>query len=151
MIEGMNITDFNQPVYSIGTVARLLGVSVQTLRLYEHEGLIIPFKKDSLHRLYSDSDLNRLRCIRTAITEMKFSIPAIKSMYSMVPCWEIKNCSIDDKSHCRAYTMHSEPCWNYRHSDNSCASENCRECEVYVEYTDCEKIKNGIKNLLGNK
>ena len=34
----------NKPVYTISTAARLLGISIPTLRMYENEGLIIPFK-----------------------------------------------------------------------------------------------------------
>ena len=46
-------------MYSIGTVARMLGISVFTLRKYEREGLIVSFKKKSGHRLYSASDVER--------------------------------------------------------------------------------------------
>jgi hypothetical protein len=34
----------DQPVYTIGIVAKLLGISIPTLRMYEREGLIIPHK-----------------------------------------------------------------------------------------------------------
>ncbi|MDE3059313.1 MAG: MerR family transcriptional regulator, partial [Bacteroidota bacterium] len=44
--------------------AQLVGISVHTLRMYEIEGLIIPFKKDSGQRLYSDLDVERLKCLR---------------------------------------------------------------------------------------
>ena len=53
----------NEPKYTISTAARIAGISVHTLRKYEREGLIIPFKKDSNQRLYSDQDLDRIRCI----------------------------------------------------------------------------------------
>ena len=56
------------PIYSIGTVARMLGISVFTLRMYEREGLLIAHKADSNQRRYSASDVERLQCIRRAIT-----------------------------------------------------------------------------------
>ena len=34
-----------EPVFPISTAAKLLKISVHTLRMYEREGLIIPFKK----------------------------------------------------------------------------------------------------------
>ncbi|MCJ7553068.1 MAG: MerR family transcriptional regulator, partial [Ignavibacteriaceae bacterium] len=30
--------------------------------MYEREGLILPYQKDTGHRLYSDSDIDRLQC-----------------------------------------------------------------------------------------
>ena len=59
-----------EPVYAISTAARLLGISVHTLRMYEKEGLIVPFKSNGNQRKYSDMDLERLRCIRRAIKEV---------------------------------------------------------------------------------
>ena len=64
----------DSPVYTIGTAAKMLSVSVQTLRLYEHEGLILPFKTPGNQRMYSPEDIERLRCIRKMINEEKISI-----------------------------------------------------------------------------
>ncbi len=84
-----NQIDAKEPIYPISTAAKLLGISVHTLRMYEKEGLIIPHKKDTNQRAYSENDLNRLRCIRQGINEHKISINGIKSIYSLIPCWEI--------------------------------------------------------------
>ncbi|MFH2031950.1 MAG: MerR family DNA-binding transcriptional regulator [Bacteroidota bacterium] len=40
-----------EPKYTISSAANLLGISVHTMRMYEKEGLIIPFKKESNQRL----------------------------------------------------------------------------------------------------
>lgn len=137
--------DEDSPLYSIGVVAGLLETSVQTLRLYENEGLIIPYKKDSRHRLYSQNDITRLKCIRDAITQRKFSIAAIKNMYSLIPCWSLKNCSQDDRKNCEAYNGFEMPCWTYKHKNNSCSLEVCNRCEVYKGHAKCDSIKNTIK------
>ncbi|MBI5324894.1 MAG: MerR family transcriptional regulator [Ignavibacteriae bacterium] len=133
------------PLYSISSAARMLGVSVHTLRMYEHEGLIIPFKKESAHRLFSDTDIDRLKCIRHAITEQKFSIPSIKTIYSLIPCWNIVKCSEEDRAKCESYNGHNNPCWSYHHKDNCCSGRECRSCEVYKHYATCDKIKDAIK------
>jgi MerR family transcriptional regulator/heat shock protein HspR len=140
-----DLIDVDTPMISIGTAAQLLGVSVHTLRMYEREGLIIPVKKDSKHRLYSHGDINRVKCIRNAINKMKFSIESIKSIYSMIPCWTIINCSDEHRKTCKAYNIHGKPCWTYKHEDNPCAGKDCRECIVYRHYSDCNRIKEGIK------
>jgi MerR family transcriptional regulator/heat shock protein HspR len=78
----LDITN-NEPIFPIRTAAKLLKISVHTLRMYEREGLIIPFKKETSHRLYSKDDLARIECIRNAINQQKISINGIKTIYSL--------------------------------------------------------------------
>ena len=138
--------DSNTPLYAIGVVAEMLDISVQTIRSYENEGLIIPFKKDSLHRLYSQNDIIRLKCIRTAITQKKFSISAIKTIYSLIPCWTIKQCSELERTNCEAFNEYQKPCWTCKHENNPCSDEKCRLCEVYRRHAHCDSIKESIKS-----
>ncbi len=137
--------DINEPLLSIGVVAKMFNVSVQTLRLYESKGLIIPFKKDSNHRLYSQNDLNRLKCIRKLITELKFSIESIRIFYSMIPCWSIVGCSIKDRENCKAFEQYMYPCWSFEHKNNVCSGKDCSICPVYTEHSNCLQIKKTIK------
>lgn len=141
------IDNIELPVYPIRTAAKLLGISVHTLRMYEKEGLILPFKKETSHRLYSKSDIDRLTCIRRAINESKISIAGIKTMYALIPCWDITQCSTEDQKNCDAYTNHSEPCWTFDHHKNICGEMICRNCRVYKSYSECGKIKESIKQL----
>ena len=46
----------NTPIYPIRTAAKMLGISIPTLRMYEKEGLIIPHKTDGNQRIYSEDD-----------------------------------------------------------------------------------------------
>jgi MerR family transcriptional regulator, heat shock protein HspR len=139
--------NYNQPLYSISVAAKLLEVSVHTLRMYEREGLIVPYKKESSHRLYSQADIDRLRGIRVAINECKISINGIKSLYSMIPCWHIVKCSADDRKACDAFVSHSNPCWSFNHKNNKCGNMDCRECTVYKDYKECRSIKQSIINI----
>ncbi len=50
-------------VYGISVAADLVGMGVQTLRLYESRGLIEPERTDGGTRRYSANDLERLRHI----------------------------------------------------------------------------------------
>jgi len=141
----------NEPIYPIRTAAKLLNISVHTLRMYEKEKLIIPFKKSTSHRLYSKTDIERIRCIRAAINEDKISINGIKTIYSMMPCWEVMKCSVEDRGRCSAFTFHSGPCWEVKGEDTICASKDCRNCSVYQDYGECGTIKNFIRNKLAGK
>ncbi len=137
-----------EPIYSISTAAKLLGISVPTLRSYEKEGLIIPFKTEGNQRHYSQVDLERVECIRRAINEKKISINGIKAIYSLIPCWEVVQCSEEDRANCGAYNSEERPCWTFTHPNTTCAERSCRECDVYKKYSNCGTIKNLLKNLL---
>lgn len=50
-------------VYGISVAAQLVGMGVQTLRLYERKGLLTPARTEGGTRLYSRDDLDRLRRI----------------------------------------------------------------------------------------
>ena len=73
----MNSVEKYEPVLSIGIVAKKLGVAVQTVRLYEQEGLVLPFKAESGHRLFSAHDLERLQCVLKMITELGINLQGI--------------------------------------------------------------------------
>jgi MerR family transcriptional regulator, heat shock protein HspR len=140
----MDVNDKELPLYTISTAAELLGISIHTLRMYEREGLVLPFKKESGHRLYSDEDIDRIKCIRRAINESKISIAGIKTIYSLIPCWKLINCPTEEKENCPAFTTHSKPCWTFHHNGNVCATNECKKCTVYRNYSECGKIKESI-------
>lgn len=50
-------------VYGISVASELVGMGVQTLRLYEARGLLEPQRTDAGTRRYSANDLDRLRRI----------------------------------------------------------------------------------------
>lgn len=141
-------TNLNNPKYTISNAANLLEISVHTMRMYEREGLIIPFKKESGQRLYSDKDIDKIKCIRNAIRNEKLNIQGIRKILSLIPCWSIIKCSESDRNNCKAYDTFSKPCWMYNHKNNYCTGRDCRECDVYKSFGTCESIKNKLKNLL---
>jgi MerR family transcriptional regulator/heat shock protein HspR len=140
-----------KPVYTISTAARLLGISIPTLRMYETEGLIIPFKKSSKHRLYSDADLERIRCLRKSINGNKMGLESIRRMLAIIPCWAIIECTERDRKNCEAFTSYDKPCWMHNHKDNVCRERDCRECEVYRSFSDCSSLKEKFKELIPPK
>ena len=134
------------PLVSIGAAAQVLGISINLLRFYEAEGLILPARTDKNQRRYSRADLARVQCLRHAIQEEGMTIAAIKRMMAMIPCWEIRQCSDRDRKHCDAFRGIQQPCWAFKHSRNLCAEEECRACPVYRLSSDCNAIKTSIIN-----
>jgi len=130
-----------QRLYTIGEAADLLGISVPTIRMYEREGLIVPLRKSSGHRLYAESDLQRIRCIRHSINVDKVSIAGMRQLMSLVPCWQIKNCPEPERSQCSGFLDHQTPCWCGTKKSAECKNTECRSCSVYVNSADCNQIK----------
>ena len=138
---GMKNSGDTKTRHTIGSVARMLDVSVQTLRLYERRGLLLAEKSAGNQRFYSESDIERLKCIRMAINDHKISIEGIRRIQSMIPCWEHVQCPMEERLACPAYTASEAGCWTYRHKANECRDRDCLHCEVYLLAGDCGKIK----------
>ena len=69
--------------YRIGEVAKLLGISADTLRYYEKIGLLPAINRTpSGIRVYLDRDLSRLRFVRRA-QKMQFSLKEIAELLNM--------------------------------------------------------------------
>jgi len=132
----------DEPFLTIGVAARQLGVAVQTLRLYEKSGLILPARTPSGRRLYSMKDMERLRCIRELITKEGLNINGIRKMLSLIPCWEYKGGIDEDCLECQAYREAIGPCWNVRDVGAKCRNVDCRLCGAYHVYMSCKNIKN---------
>jgi DNA-binding transcriptional MerR regulator len=71
----------DQPRHRIGAAARQTGVSPSALRLWERQGLVSPRRSPSGYRLYSDSDLSRLRRVRHMRDE-RLNAPGILRLLS---------------------------------------------------------------------
>jgi MerR family copper efflux transcriptional regulator len=67
----------------IGRLAELGGVSIDTVRYYEREGLLPePSRRASGYREYSESDVERLRFVRRA-KEVGFTLTEIAELLSL--------------------------------------------------------------------
>lgn len=68
MIQGRR-PDPTRGVYGISVAAELVGLGVQTLRLYESRGLVAPQRTEGGTRRYSERDLERLRRIAALVAD----------------------------------------------------------------------------------
>ena len=128
----------DMPLYSIGIVAELIGVTDQTLRLYEKHELIKPSRRNK-NRYYSENDIKWLSCIRDLIHIKKISIEGIKKLLQYAPCWEITECSEERRNKCTAYRDKTKPCWEINRM--TCNRENGKLCEDCVVYIAANKMK----------
>ena len=137
--------DPDEPVLAIGLAANKLGVSPETLRLYEREGLVISYRTGTGRRLYSPNDLVWIACIRSQINENKLNIAGIKRLLALIPCWDIKPCSTEDRNDCPAYLANDKVCWEHTDVPAICSFENCRLCHVYKDAENIGNLKESYK------
>jgi MerR family transcriptional regulator/heat shock protein HspR len=68
----------DRPRYMISVAAELVGMHPQTLRMYEAKGLVRPARTPGGTRLYSDSDIERLRLIQKLTTELGLNLAGVE-------------------------------------------------------------------------
>jgi MerR family transcriptional regulator/heat shock protein HspR len=70
----------DHPRYMISVAAELVGMHPQTLRVYEAKGLVRPRRTPGNTRLYSESDLERLRLIQRLTTELGLNLAGVETV-----------------------------------------------------------------------
>jgi len=68
----------DSPRYMISVAADLVGMHPQTLRIYEQKGLVRPKRTAGNTRLYSESDLERLRTIQRLTNELGLNLAGVE-------------------------------------------------------------------------
>ncbi len=82
MQEG-NRNDEQEPCYVISVAARMVGLHAQSLRHYERIGLIEPSRSHGRQRLYSQSDVARLRHIQRLIQDLGVNLAGVEVIIRM--------------------------------------------------------------------
>jgi len=93
---------YREPLYTIGIVAKKLGVSLATLRIWEKKGLIKPARIGK-NRFYSQWDIDRLERIKELLQREHINIEGAKKIISTSRCWEIKRCPPKTKNSCLVF------------------------------------------------
>ncbi|MQF87312.1 MAG: MerR family transcriptional regulator [SAR202 cluster bacterium] len=65
-------------LYIISVAARIVHMHPQTLRKYEKVGLVQPSRTIGMLRLYSESDIQKLRLIKRLISELKLNLAGVE-------------------------------------------------------------------------
>ena len=139
-----SIVSSTEPVYTLGISSKLSKISVHSIRKYIDYSLIIPHTTTTKRHLFSQVDIMRLKSIKKQLSQMGLNIAGIKALYSLIPCWSIRPCSVESREKCEAYYSSTVPCWEASEKGKECKNEDCRYCNVY-RYPE---IFTDIKSLL---
>ncbi len=126
----------------IGEVARQLDLAVETIRMYEREGLLLAHKTATGQRLFDESDVHWIGCIRRLIKEKGLNLEGIRRLLALIPCWELRPCSEGERKNCPAYFGGTRPCWMMKADlSENCQASDCRDCQVYQIASHCDNLK----------
>jgi MerR family transcriptional regulator/heat shock protein HspR len=73
-----------EPRYVISVAARILRTQTYTLRYYERIGIIEPSRSAGNIRLYSESDIVKLRRVKALIEELGVNLAGVEVIMHMV-------------------------------------------------------------------
>jgi hypothetical protein len=140
----MSVTTFAVPVQpnggriKIGAVAKHFKISVDLLRLYEREGILIPLKSAKGTRYFTEQDYVWIETILRLVREARLNFAGIRHLLALLPCWEIRGCGYEKKNSCPITKDSTTPCWN----NKACCldSRECYSCPVYRSAPACENL-----------
>ncbi len=73
----------SEPRYVISVAARILGMQTHTLRYYERIGIIEPSRSNGNIRLYSESDIIKLRRVQELVEELGVNLAGVEVIMHM--------------------------------------------------------------------
>lgn len=74
------VSEKDRPVYVISVASEIVDMHPQTLRLYERKGLVAPRRSSGKTRLYSESDVDKLREIRRLTQELGVNLAGVEEI-----------------------------------------------------------------------
>lgn len=73
----------DEPCFVISVAAKILGLHAQTLRYYERLGLVEPSRSQGNFRLYSQSDLMKVKQIKRLMNDLGVNLAGVEVILRM--------------------------------------------------------------------
>ncbi len=74
----MEIHPYTKPVYTMSVTAENCGIHPQTLRFYERQKLVVPYRTESGQRMYSQKDWDDIKEIRELTREKGVNLAGVR-------------------------------------------------------------------------
>lgn len=141
------VAHFDQPqpgMLKIGEVARRLDLSVQAIRLYEAEGLLISFKSQKGTRWYSEADIRWIEQVKAMVSE-GLNFAGIRHLLAQVPCWLLRPCRPEDHAACAMRYESRMPCWIAPEKLCTEKLKECYHCNTYRRAPEFVNLKTQVQ------
>jgi DNA-binding transcriptional MerR regulator len=124
-----NYADRRLQKIKIGTVAKHFDISVDLLRLYEREGLLLPIKSNKGTRYFTARDFDWISTLLRLVRESGLNFAGIRYLLALLPCWNLNSCDDSKLGSCPSKLNAAAPCWA---AETCCQKEqDCYNCAVY--------------------
>jgi MerR family transcriptional regulator/heat shock protein HspR len=90
---------YDEPVYLISIVAKILDIHPQTLRQYERENLIVPSRSGGRIRLYSQRDIDRIKMILRLTRDLGVNLAGVDIILRLKDHIEELEQEVNDLTH----------------------------------------------------
>lgn len=90
------MNDYDEPVYMISVVSKILDIHPQTLRQYEKEGLVEPDRTKGRMRLYSQNDVDRIKMILRLTKDLGLNLAGVDVVFRLKDQLEEQERLIDE-------------------------------------------------------
>jgi len=87
---------YDEPVYLISIVAKILNIHPQTLRQYERENLVCPSRSGGRIRLYSQKDIDRIKMILRLTRDLGVNLAGVDIILRLKEHVEILEQDVND-------------------------------------------------------
>ncbi len=123
----------------IGAVAKHFDISVDLLRLYEREGLLLPIKSTKGTRYFTTQDYEWIGTLLRLVRESGLNFAGIRYLLALLPCWNLHRCDDSKLESCPNKLAADHPCWA---SESCCQNDHdCYNCSVYRMAPNCANLK----------
>lgn len=128
----------NHERIKIGAVADHFHVSVDLLRLYEREGLLLPIKSPKGTRYFTIEDYEWIGTLLRLVRDEGLNFAGIRYLLALLPCWDLHRCSSERQATCPGRNA-TQPCW----TGPTCCKQNadCYSCAVYRTAPRCQNLR----------
>ena len=79
-----------KPLYQISVLSNLLNVHQRTLRIYEEQGLLTPFRNSKNRRIYSENDIEKAKLILYLTRNLALNLAGVKTILSILKETKVK-------------------------------------------------------------
>jgi len=91
--------NYDEPVYLISIVAKILDIHPQTLRQYERENLVTPSRSGGRIRLYSQRDIDRIKMILRLTRDLGVNLAGVDIILRLKGHVEVLEQDVNDLTH----------------------------------------------------
>lgn len=134
-----NLADRRLQKIKIGTVAKHFDISVDLLRLYEREGLLLPIKSNKGTRYFTARDFEWISTLLRLVRESGLNFAGIRYLLALLPCWNLNSCDDTKLENCPSKLNAAAPCWS---KESCCDPEHdCYNCGVYRMAPNAANLK----------